>query len=286
MLKTRIITALIMMAILLTGLFVVPRWAWGIITVALLMAAAWEWSHFCKMPSTARSAWIAATAVFAALIFAAWMQGIIFGITFESIKFAGFTAATLFWVLIALPWLFRTWQPASPWPTALAGWLVLFPTWIALMSLHEISPWLLLSFAAIVWVADIAAYFVGKRFGRRKLAPAISPGKTIEGALGAIIGVALYFFAWRFLIANTPLKDEGWVATLLSHGWVLFATFVLLALFSIIGDLFESWMKRGAGLKDSSNLLPGHGGILDRIDALTSTLPLAGLYLILMARSG
>lgn len=283
MLRTRIITALVMMAILLAALFAVPRWSWGLFTLALLMAAAWEWSGFCGMPTAARSAWLAATAVIAALIFSAWLQDEIAGISFESIKFAGFALAALFWVLIAMPWLFRAWRPASPWPIALAGWLVVFPTWLALLSLREISPWLLLSFAAIVWVADIAAYFVGRRFGRRKLAPAISPGKTIEGAMGAVIGVVVYFFAWRYLIAHTPLKDESWVAALQSHGWVLFAVFVLLALFSIVGDLFESWMKRGAGLKDSSNLLPGHGGILDRIDALTSTLPLAGLYLMLMA---
>jgi phosphatidate cytidylyltransferase len=166
----------------------------------------------------------------------------------------------------------------------IAGWVVVFPTWLAFLSLHDVSPWLLLSFALIVWVADIAAYFVGKSIGKHKLAPAISPGKTIEGALGAIVGVALYFFLWQHLSANAVARGDTWARDLQSHGWVLFAFFIVLGVVSVLGDLFESWMKRGVGMKDSSRLLPGHGGMLDRIDALTSTLPIAGLYVMLMPR--
>ena len=132
-----------------------------------------------------------------------------------------------------------------------------------------------------VWVADIAAYFVGKRFGKNKLAPAISPGKTIEGALGGMLGVAGYFFIWQFLIVNSFVGRQAWAMDLRSSLPALFTFFILLSVVSVMGDLFESWMKRGANLKDASNLLPGHGGILDRIDALTSTLPLAGLYVLL-----
>jgi phosphatidate cytidylyltransferase len=141
-----------------------------------------------------------------------------------------------------------------------------------------------LSFAIIVWVADIAAYFVGKSVGKHKLAPAISPGKTVEGAIGAVVGVTAYFFLWKHLTATSAVAEEAWVRDLAGHGWVLFAFFVLLGCMSVLGDLFESWMKRGVGMKDSSRLLPGHGGILDRIDALTSTLPLAGLYVVLTTR--
>ena len=138
--------------------------------------------------------------------------------------------------------------------------------------------------AAIVWVADITAYFVGKRFGKTKLAAEISPGKTIEGALGGVFGVGAYFFLWQVLLANSFLGRHSWSQDLRSNLFVLLAFFILLGLLSVVGDLFESWMKRGAGMKDSSNLLPGHGGILDRLDALTSTLPLAGLYVLLQAR--
>ena len=198
---------------------------------------------------------------------------------------AAFALAAGFWLLIAPLWLVLSWRPQSSLPRAVAGWLVIFPTWIAFLSLREVSPWLLLSFAAIVWVADIAAYFVGRRFGRHKLAPAISPGKTVEGVAGGVCGVILFFFAWQYVTANSPVRGEVWVRELQTHGGMLFALFLVLALMSVLGDLFESWMKRGAGLKDSSNLLPGHGGILDRIDALTSTLPFAGLYVLLISHA-
>ena len=166
---------------------------------------------------------------------------------------------------------------------AIAGWIVVFPTWLAFLILHDQSPWLFLSFAFIVWVADVFAYFVGKAIGKQKLAPSISPGKTVQGALGGMAGVALYFFVWKMLAEQSVSRGETWANQLLSHGlWVL-GFFVLLGVLSVIGDLFESWMKRGAGMKDSSGLLPGHGGFLDRIDALTSTLPIAGLYILLTA---
>ncbi|MEQ1518619.1 MAG: phosphatidate cytidylyltransferase, partial [Usitatibacteraceae bacterium] len=102
-----------------------------------------------------------------------------------------------------------------------------------------------------------------------------------EGALGGIVGVTVYFFAWNALVASTFVGHQAWYLDLRVHLPLLFVFFLLLAVTSIVGDLFESWMKRGAGMKDSSNLLPGHGGILDRIDALTSTLPLAALYVLL-----
>ena len=137
---------------------------------------------------------------------------------------------------------------------------------------------LLLSFAVIVWVADISAYFAGKKFGKHKLAPTISPGKTVEGVIGGLLGVTLYFLFWNNLDQDS---NSVWLATMRHHEWLPLIMFLFLAVLSVVGDLFESWMKRGAGLKDSSNLLPGHGGILDRIDALTSSLPLAGLYVML-----
>ena len=281
MLKTRIITALVALAILLMALFAFPRWAWALFTLLIVAASIWEWSRFCGSGNRASRVYFALSALLAAFIGWAYLNGDSSGVTFRTIAAVGFVLATIFWCLLATAWLAKTWRPESLWVKAVVGWLVIFPTWLAFLLLRDIGPWALLSFAAIVWVADIAAYFAGRRFGRHKLAPAISPGKTIEGVYGAVAGVTLYYFAWQYLIANTSVRSEDWVWQVQSHGWELLAVFLVLTIMSVVGDLFESWMKRGAGMKDSSNLLPGHGGVLDRIDALTSTLPLAALYMTL-----
>ncbi len=149
----------------------------------------------------------------------------------------------------------------------MTGWLLIVPTWLALVRLQAM-PWVLLAVLGVVWIADSAAYFAGRTWGRRKLAPLISPGKTWEGVAGAAVAVAVYHaLVWYFGLRSVTL-EIGVAAALLVA--------CLLPL-SILGDLFESWIKRQAGVKDSGTLLPGHGGVLDRIDALTSTLPLAAL---------
>lgn len=285
MLKTRIITALVSLLIVLIALFAFPAWAWGIFTLVIVTAAFWEWGRLCSLPAPWKAVYPFVTAILMAVIFLAYAWGSVIGIEFSALKLVGFTLSAIFWVVFAPIWLINSWRPASPALRILAGWLVIFPTWLAFLSLRDVSPWLLLSFAAIVWVADIAAYFAGRQFGKHKLAPAISPGKTVEGAVGGIVGVILFFFAWQYLTANSPVRNDEWVLALHSRYGILFALFMLLTVLSVLGDLFESWMKRGAGMKDSSNLLPGHGGILDRIDALTSTLPIAGLYVMFMARA-
>ena len=285
MLKTRIITALVALAVVLVALFVFPDWAWGLFTLFIVLAACWEWSRFITLAAPWKSVNVVMTLLAAAAVYFTYLKGSAAGVEFATLKLAAFLLAAGFWLLVAPLWLACSWRPQSSVLRVVTGWLVVFPTWIAFLSLREISPWLLLSFAAIVWVADIAAYFAGQRFGRHKLAPAISPGKTVEGAAGGIAGVVLFFFAWQYVVAQSGVRGEAWVRQLQAHSGTLFALFLLLALMSVLGDLFESWMKRGAGLKDSSNLLPGHGGILDRIDALTSTLPLAGLYVMLTSNS-
>ena len=190
----------------------------------------------------------------------------------------GFIVATIFWVVGAPSWLAQKLRP-SPSTCAAAGWIVAWPAWLAFVVLRDTSPWLLLALAGLVWVADIAAYFAGKRFGRRKLAPAVSPGKTWEGVAGCMAGVAVYGIVLSIVAATWPTPISGLFEPAAGIATIL-AMLGLVAV-SIVGDLFESWMKRGAGLKDSSRLLPGHGGILDRIDALTSTLPVAALALYL-----
>jgi phosphatidate cytidylyltransferase len=171
--------------------------------------------------------------------------------------------AAAFWLLIVPLWLRYKW-PLRDWSAALTGIIVLIPP--TLLMEFGPRPLPLLAYCAIVWVADIAAYFCGRAFGGKKLAPGISPGKTWAGAVGAVIGVSLYCNVVIFWFWDRPLPALQWMLPLQ-------LVFIGLAAVSIMGDLFESLLKRQAGVKDSSQLLPGHGGILDRIDSLTSTLP-------------
>lgn len=150
------------------------------------------------------------------------------------------------------------------------GWVILLPTCLALYQLRAIEPLLLLGFMGVIWVADSVAYFAGRAFGKHKLAPQISPGKTWEGVFAALGGVLIYAVIWSSWM-NSDDKLILWLLPFL----------LMLTVLGIIGDLFESLLKRQAGVKDSGKILPGHGGILDRIDALTSTLPLAVLAVIL-----
>jgi len=154
---------------------------------------------------------------------------------------------------------------------AIVGWLLLVPSWYGALLLHH-NPRMLLALLAVVWVADSAAYFAGRRFGRHKLAPAISPGKTWEGVGGAFAGVLLY----GLLLQRVVLPEEA-----VLQGGAFYVLLTAMTVLGIVGDLFESWMKRQAGVKDSGTLLPGHGGVLDRIDALTAAIPFAALWIFL-----
>jgi phosphatidate cytidylyltransferase len=158
--------------------------------------------------------------------------------------------------------------------TAALGLAVLPAAWLALLYLHGRGVMVMLSVLAIVWVADIAAYFAGRAFGRRKLASNISPGKTWAGVGGAIVGVLVVATAAQLAWPGAPLLSNVFFRHSLFIAWILLAALVM---FSIVGDLFESLLKRRAGVKDSGGLLPGHGGVLDRIDALLPVLPIAVL---------
>jgi phosphatidate cytidylyltransferase len=281
MLKTRVITALAIVPVLLLALFWFPAWAWGLFTFAIMLAACWEWSRFCGFGPVALRLYQGVTAVLALAFFLLFLQSLHPRWTELASRWL-FIAAGVFWVAVVPLWLFTTWRPKWPIVVGLTGWFVMFPTWAAFLRLREASPWLLLTLMIIVIVADIGAYFAGRRFGKVKLAPAISPGKTWEGVVGGLIGVMVYFFAW--LVAVRSLQGAGWSRDLADFGMWLPVVFLLLGGVSVLGDLFESWMKRGAGMKDSSNLLPGHGGVLDRIDALTAALPIAGLLIYVLPK--
>jgi phosphatidate cytidylyltransferase len=176
-----------------------------------------------------------------------------------------------FWIAIAPFWLRGLWTVRTPVVLGVVGWIALVPLWLGLVQLQP-YPYVLLMFMGVVWIADTAAYLSGRRWGRRKLAPRISPGKSWEGVAGAAAALLIYY-AVLWAIAPEAARVFPAVA-----GLALFAALLPL---SIEGDLFESWMKRQVGVKDSGTLLPGHGGLLDRIDGLTSTIPAAALAFFL-----
>ena len=189
-----------------------------------------------------------------------------------------YAASALLWLIIVPTWLMMGWKVERPSLMALVGWALLIPTGLAMMDMRAFdpSPWVLLFVMGLVAAADISAYFAGRKFGKNKLAPSISPGKTWEGVAGAMLGVSVYVvLVWSF---SPYFSQRELLPVLLLASW----WWVGLA---VIGDLFESAIKRQAGVKDSGALLPGHGGLLDRIDALTSTLPLAALAILLQRLS-
>jgi len=270
MLRTRILTAGVLLAGFLAALFWLPRTGWIVLVGALLAVAAWEWAGLARLGPLGRSLY--AGAIAAAGIWAGWNasldSGPLFGISWLYI------AATVFWVVLAPLWLWERPVFANSAAPLLAGVVVLVPNAAALVALRGQSPVLLLAVMAVVWISDIAAYFTGRRFGRRKLAPSISPGKTWEGVYGALAGVTVYATCW--LAAAGGSRPGPWQQTALGElGFVLLL--LGLAAAGIEGDLLESQMKRQAGVKDSGSVLPGHGGVLDRIDALLPVLPLAAL---------
>jgi len=279
MLKTRIATALVLITLVLAALFSLPPRAWGVVILAGFCAAAYEWALLSGFSPAGRLGFVLATAALGVLLLFlpaagfqdGWREPVVLGVC---------GAATVFWVLLAPAWLAGAWSMGSPVIYALTGWLVLIGTWFALVELQARSPWLLLATMAVVWLADTAAYFTGRRFGRHKLAPSISPGKTWEGVLGALVAACIYGVV---LLRFAP--SAGYRHTLSAAAvalWLLLM--LLLTTLSVIGDLFESKLKRERGVKDSGSLLPGHGGVLDRIDALLAAMPPAALIVVYLLR--
>ncbi len=281
MLKTRVITALLLLVAFLAALFWLPPPAWAVFAGALVVPAAWEWGKLIRLPRLACGLYVlvvaAACAALLGLVQAEPRPGAVL-LQPGGLRAAVYLGASLFWMLVVPLWLWRSWLPEARWLAALTGLLVLVPTWLALVELRDLGPALLLLLMSVAWISDSAAYFAGRRFGRHKLAPSISPGKTWEGVAGAVLAVsvyaALWSYAWQAYFPQV-LKSMRFGA----FGMLLFLW--LLTAIGIYGDLFESALKRRAGVKDSGTLLPGHGGVLDRIDALTSVLPVAALVYLL-----
>lgn len=256
MLRTRIITAVIALLILGTVVFVLPPDAVQVVIGLLVLAGAWEWSGFLGLSST-----------FFRVLYVAIIAGLIAVVVFA------FPQDTLLVLQIACAWWFLAfiWTLLFPTPIPAAvrwicGAFVLVPLFVALLLLYGLGPRFLLFALLIVWSADIGAYFAGKQFGRVKLAPSISPGKTWEGVFGGLLLVTVLSVVWGQSQA-LPLA-------------VLVPFCLAVAALSIVGDLTVSMFKRTAGVKDSGSLFPGHGGVLDRVDSIAAAAPLFALGIV------
>ena len=275
MLKTRVITALVLMALLLPSIFMLPQAYWALLVAAFIGVAAWEWGALLGWTQSSRRLLGVVTALICAAASQAFPEAIGVGAELNIAQpwvYALYGCAAVFWCLVMPFWLRNKWALQGGAVGLLVGAVVLLPTWLAMVQLRILGPAVLLAIFAVVWMADIAAYFSGKAFGKHKLAPTISPGKTWEGAIGACVGVVIYGLAVRAGFGLEAPSLVLWVVLLL-----------VVTAISIIGDLYESLLKRKAGIKDSSNVLPGHGGVLDRIDSLTSTLPVVALLWLLIS---
>lgn len=299
MLGQRVLTALVLLALLLPTIFLLPAWTWAALTLVFLTVAMHEWAGLLPAggggdsatsggrgsaagagSDTATDAGSAGRAIAVAgavLVIGLALLGLRLSAGWPSwFALVVSLAATAWWCLAAPLRLRQHTARAGGWPLAAA---LLLACWVALVELHALGPAALLAALAVVWIADIAAYFVGRAIGRRKLAPAISPGKSWEGAIGGALAVALAAAALGLLAQGSEFDAQAIAQTLPVQ---LFAAlpavlaaglFIALAALSVVGDLHESLLKRQAGAKDSGTLLPGHGGVLDRIDALLPVMP-------------
>ena len=275
MLKQRIITAVVLLAILLPAMFWPTPQPLQAVVLILIAAAGWEWG---RLNGLAHGPSVALGLVTLAACAGAWGAGWVE------------RPVPLLWIIASALWVLcgallikvgvAGW-PQVPRALRIAGGvLALWTAWLAVAQARAIGVNFLLSILVLVWVADIAAYFAGRAFGmkiaRVKLAPAISPGKSWEGVWGGMLGVVVLAFAWAAADRALGAPVASLYSRLAAQGAVvLVIACIFLAAMSVVGDLVESLVKRSAGMKDSSNLLPGHGGVLDRVDALLPTLPLS-----------
>jgi len=298
MLKQRVITALILVAILLPTLVAQASWPFAALTLIFISAAGWEWSRLNE--AAGARAWLLGAAVAGACLYVARELGLpVWGAAATSAvadvphvhgwghPLVGFSTPPVIWLLAVLAWVAggalalrfgsTHWHAVHHDLRRLLGLFLLVLAWLALVESKAQGLNYLLSVLCLVWAADIGAYFGGRAFGRNKLAPSISPGKSWEGVWAGLLAVISLALIWIWIDRNTAVDSPSLYSRLLlglgSLG--MLAALAFLAAMSVVGDLFESLIKRQAGAKDSSQLLPGHGGVLDRIDALLPVLPLS-----------
>jgi phosphatidate cytidylyltransferase len=281
MLKQRVITAIVLLALLLPALFHSDTTWWRLAALILIAGGAWEWGRL-NDPKQSRGGlwtWVGVALCVLACVLS-WTCGWV-----ATMPVWAWTLGGVLWVLAGAGLLRVGVAHWATLPRALrlvGGWAALWLTWMAVVRARELGIAFLLSVLVLVWMADIAAYFAGKavggRFTRRRLAPSISPNKSWEGAWGGLLGVFVLALVWLMLERSGVLPGPslyGVLAASSAGAGGLALALIFLTAMSVVGDLVESLVKRSAGMKDSSGLLPGHGGVLDRVDALLPTLPLA-----------
>ena len=271
MLKQRVITALVLVAILLPALFARQTWPFALVLLMLMAAAGWEWGRLNGAGAMAVPMGLLLAAACAAALQAGWSDA----------------PPSLVWWLATLVWVLGgafvlrggpvAWRLLPGQSRCALGLVLLWTAWLALAAAKSVGINFILSVFCLVWAADIAAYFGGRALGKHKLAPGISPGKSWEGVWSGMVGAVALAAAWLWLDATFAMDTPSLYTRLHDRlGAVVLVLVVLfLAAMSVVGDLFESLVKRSAGAKDSSGLLPGHGGVLDRVDALLPVFPLA-----------
>ena len=277
MLKQRIITALLLVPVALYGVFMLPLWGFALFIQCILMLGAWEWSPL--MGVRRKSARIAYTLFVGAIIGVLswlapyehlWQGGELSKLIYYTILAGGVWWVIALAMIVNYPSSRRMWSRTRA-IVGVFGLLIFIPTWAALVTVRSIDidetrffgGWVVLFILLLVWAADVGAYFAGVRYGRNKMMPAVSPGKTMEGLCG---GVTLAFVVMMVVAHWTKVPADQFT------GYYLTGLFTVVA--SVFGDLNESMFKRSAGVKDSGSILPGHGGILDRIDSLTAAVPI------------
>lgn len=262
MLKQRLLAALVLIPLVVWGILQLSTQSLALVFAAVILLAAWEWGGIMKLPSIGLR-------IFYMVLIAIGMAAVWLYLDRDTSDWLALPIISLFWWLLAIGWVLSYPKTSSRWSSRwiqfVIGLLILIPTWLAVVGLHEYEgqgPYLVLYVLSLIWVADSSAYFGGRSFGKHKLAPEVSPGKTWEGAISAVIATIFYAIFAAYLL---KLPGNQWL------------TFVVLSqvtvVFSIFGDLTESMFKRHAGIKDSGAIIPGHGGILDRIDSVTAAAP-------------
>lgn len=282
MLKQRVITALVLLAILLPALFYANPLPFVLIVLALMAAGAWEWGRLNGLGSVGA---VGVALLCLLLCGGSWWAGWL-----QQSHTALWVVAGAAWVLGGAALLRRGvggWAAIPQNIRLTGGVLALWVAWLAVVQARALGVEFLLSVLCLVWAADIFAYFAGRAFGlrwtRAKLAPSISPGKSWEGVWGGMLGVVVLAVVWVLCDRQQSVAQPSFFALLAEHGWwLMLLAAVFMAAMSVVGDLVESLIKRSAGVKDSSGLLPGHGGVLDRIDALLPALPLAMMLISLV----
>lgn len=295
MLKQRVITALILVAILLPTLVAQAAWPFALLTLLFISAAGWEWSRLNEAPG-ARAVLLGAAVAGACVYAAQRFQLPLWAgeaapldphVHAAGHALLGFRTPAFVWWGAALTWVVggalalrfgpTHWRAIPEWLRRLLGLVLLVLAWMALVESKAQGLNHILSVFCLVWAADIGAYFGGRAFGRRKLAPSISPGKSWEGVVAGALTVLLLAAAWLWADQHVGVDSPSLYSRLLwGLGWPgMVAALLALTGLSVMGDLFESLVKRQAGAKDSSQLLPGHGGVLDRVDALLPVLPVS-----------